>query len=260
MRRVVARELRLGDPLELELHLVIARAGSACRRRVRCWSRAAGAAWPARRRRRREHQRRRPRDDTEVLMRESSSSSRPRGARLLRRRRSAPADPAESVDAVARAAAAVRATPPGRRPRGVPRHHDPLDDATDDEVEPDPERAGEHDRRPRVRIVERARLGSRCRCPSASRGPPKYSPTTAPMTLSVAAMRERREEVRQRVRDPQLAQDLRLGGGVGAHQLQRRRVDLGQAADRVDHHREEVISADDRDPRQRALGPEPVVR
>ena len=95
--------------------------------------------------------------------------------------------------------------------------------------------------------------------PRTSDAPPKYSPTIAPIRLSVVADLERREEERQRVRDPDLAQDRPLARGVRAHQLERRRLDLDEAAGDVDHDREEDEDRGHHHLRQRVLRPEPVV-
>ena len=61
------------------------------------------------------------------------------------------------------------------------------------------------------------------------------------------------------VRDPDLAQDRRVRRRIGAHQLERRRLDLGQPAGHVDHDREEHEQRDDHHLGQRVEHPEPVV-
>ena len=63
--------------------------------------------------------------------------------------------------------------------------------------------------------------------PRTSDAPPKYSPTIAPIRASVVADLEGREEERQRVRDPDLAQDRPLARGIRAHQLERSRARPG---------------------------------
>ena len=61
-------------------------------------------------------------------------------------------------------------------------------DRCDQGVQPDPECAGEHDAGPCPREVEQLRVEFRICTPSALVGPPKYSPTIAPIIESTAAI------------------------------------------------------------------------
>ena len=79
------------------------------------------------------------------------------------------------------------------------------------------------------------------------------------MRLSVVPDLEGREEVWQGVRDPDQAQDRPFRRRVGAHQLERRGLDLGQPARDVDEDREEDQDRHDHHLGQRVEHAEPVV-
>ena len=64
-------------------------------------------------------------------------------------------------------------------------------------------------------------------------------PTIAPMRLSVVATLSAVKKNGSAFGTRTLRRTVPLGRGVGAHQLERGRVDLDQAAGHVDHHREE---------------------
>ena len=93
--------------------------------------------------------------------------------------------------------------------------------------------------RPRLRReVEECRLPGDID-PECCSQPPKYSLTTAVITLSVVPTLERGEEEGECVWNPHLHQNLSRGGPVGVHQFERSTRDFAQPAHHVDHHRKE---------------------
>ena len=126
-------------------------------------------------------------------------------------------------------------------------------------------------RRARSRTRWRARLPAQARgkskscesfrmlTPSAFVGPPKYSPTIAPIIDEHRRHLQPGEHERQRIRDAHAAERGELAAAVGAHELDRRRMHGDEAAQRVDHRREEAEDGSDRHLRDRVQQPEPVV-
>ena len=127
------------------------------------------------------------------------------------------------------------------------------------EIQHDPQGAGEDDRGPRGRVAAVAGL-ERDVDPERIQRAAEELTDDGPDDAQRRGDPQRREPVGHGVRTAQLGERLALAGGVRREQLERGRVDVGEAADRVDQDREEDHHRDDRDPRQQALRPEPVER
>ena len=121
-----------------------------------------------------------------------------------------------------------------------------------------PVTAAEDDRRPGDVEAQRARARTMTR-PRTLRDPPKYSPTIAPMRLSVVATLRAVKKYGRAFGIGPCAGPSHFDRGVRAHQLERGRLDLGQAAGHVDHDREEDEDRHHHHLRQRVEHAEPVV-
>ena len=183
-------------------------------------------------------------------------TDRSRGRVLLLRPRSL-ANAGSGDTGIRRPAATVRSSAP-LAPRARPGHRPAIRRSTTATYRPIPiaqaKTMAAHDRS-KLRNAEYVAMY----WPRLARGAAKYSPTTAPIVASVAASRNAVKTYGSAVRHAQLPEHLRLRRGHRAKELQGRRIDIRQPADRVDHDREEAQGRRDHRLGQLLIQPEPVV-
>src|SRR5215210_6555435 len=151
------------------------------------------------------------------------------------------------------------ANPRSRRPApgGRPRTHDALE-PDDEQVEADPDRRGEDDRRPRAVEGEERRLRRDVLAEAAPRRR-KILGDNGANRRERRRDAERREHERHRVRDADTAKYLPLWRGVRPHQLERGWIHGEEPADGADHDGEKDEDGRDHRLRNLRIDAEPVV-
>ena len=96
-------------------------------------------------------------------------------------------------------------------------------------------------------------------CPRLARGAAKYSPTTAPIVASVAASRSAVKTYGRALGMRSLRKTCASDAASERRSSSGRGIDVGEAADRVDHHREEAQGRGDHRLGQLLVEAEPVV-